>query len=123
MAQDFRKLVVWQHALKLSSLVHSVTKSFPKDERFALTQQTHRAVYSITLNITEGAGSDSPKDFQWFLTMAKRSAFEVIGCFEIAIELKYITRDNANPIIKESEKVAKMISNLQKSIRDAQDEK
>ncbi|MHC4661016.1 MAG: four helix bundle protein [Planctomycetota bacterium] len=123
MAQDFRKLVVWEHALKLASLVHGITKSFPKDEKYVLTQQTHKAAYSITLNITEGAGSDSPKDFQWFLTMAKRSAFEVIGCFEIAIELKYITRDIANPIIRESERVAKMISNFQKSIRDSQDEK
>ena len=51
MAFKFEKLRVWQKALELSSLVHNVTREFPKEELFILTSQIKRAADSVNLNI------------------------------------------------------------------------
>ena len=116
MARDFRKLQVWQRSLAFVKMIYNVVSAFPSEEKFSLTQQTKRAAYSVTLNITEGAGADSRKDFNRFLSMAKRSAFEVIGCFEIAITLGYVKRNKVADLIGEAEEIAKMINGLQRSI-------
>ena len=117
MAQDFRKLDVWNRELELIPRVYTATETFPPREKFALIQQTERATCSILLNITEGAGSDYPKDFVRFLMIAKRSAFETIGCFEIAIKLNYVPGKRVSPLLDEIDQVAKMINGLQESIR------
>ena len=46
MAFKFEKLRVWQKALELSSLVHNVTREFPKEEMFILTSQIKRGYFS-----------------------------------------------------------------------------
>ena len=57
----FKELVVWQKAMKLVREVYSLTKSFPMDERYALTDQIRRAVVSIPSNIAEGGGRYAKK--------------------------------------------------------------
>jgi len=47
------------------------------EERFALTNQLRRSVYSIPLNIVEGCGKNSDKDFAHYLDNALGSAHEV----------------------------------------------
>jgi four helix bundle protein len=51
----FENLKVWQLSLDLSEKIHLLTKNFPKDEMFILTQQIKKATDSIGLNIAEGS--------------------------------------------------------------------
>ena len=62
----FRKLEVYKRALLFSKTVRAVTRKFPKEELFTLTSQFQRAVDSVVLNIAEGAGSGSKKEFSKF---------------------------------------------------------
>lgn len=55
----FEKLIVWQKAMELVKVVYALTKSFPAEERYALTDQLRRAVVSIPSNIAEGNGRSS----------------------------------------------------------------
>jgi four helix bundle protein len=84
------ELNVYRKALILTKEVRTVTKNFPKDERYELTAQFKRAVDSIALNIAEGAGNTSHKEFKKSLTYSIRSGFECIGCLDIALENEFI---------------------------------
>jgi four helix bundle protein len=51
--QGFKDLIVYQKAFKLCMEVFEVTKSFPKEEKYSLTDQIRRSSRSIGSNIAE----------------------------------------------------------------------
>ena len=63
----FQDLIVYQKSLLFTLQVRDVTRCFPKDELFGLQSQFKRASDSIVLNIAEGAGNSSDKEFVRFL--------------------------------------------------------
>ena len=69
----FRDLHVYQRALQLTKMVRKATKKFPKDEQFGLKAQFRRASDSISLNISEGAGNNSKREFSRFLAYSIRA--------------------------------------------------
>ena len=71
----FNKLIVWQKAMELVKVVYAISKAFPPDERYALTDQLRRAVVSIPSNIAEGNGRSSNADYGHFLSIARGSLF------------------------------------------------
>ena len=68
----FKELDVYRKALTFTRTVRETTRKFPKDELFGLTSQFRRAADSIVLNIAEGAGSSSKKEFAKFLDYSIR---------------------------------------------------
>jgi four helix bundle protein len=72
---NFQKLKVYQKAVDFSVLIYKLTKTFPKEEQFGLTSQFRRAVISISLNIAEGSGNKSNKEFKRFVEFALRSNY------------------------------------------------
>jgi four helix bundle protein len=90
MAFRFEELEIFQLALDFAARVYERTKRFPSDERFDLTSQTRRAANSIALNIAEGSGRGTQKDFSHFLDIAVGSTFEVVTCFFLAKKHGYI---------------------------------
>jgi len=86
----FEKLVVWQKAIELVRLVYTVSKTFPQDERYALTDQLRRAVVSIPSNIAEGNGRTSNRDYAHFLGIARGSLYETLTQLRIAKYLGYV---------------------------------
>ncbi|MGE5808171.1 MAG: four helix bundle protein [Nitrospirota bacterium] len=69
---DFEKLIVYQKALDYVDVVYTITKTFPKQEMFSLTDQFRRAATSICLNIAEGSGG-TKSEFNQYLKIARRS--------------------------------------------------
>jgi four helix bundle protein len=65
-----KDLNVWQESISLVTVIYEKTKSFPKDELFALTSQIKRCATSIPSNIAEGAARESNKEFIRFLFIA-----------------------------------------------------
>jgi len=108
----FEKLIVWQKAVELVELVYGQTKSFPSDERYALTDQLHRAVVSIPSNIAEGNGRSSNKDYAHFIAMARGSLYEVMTQLFIAKRLGYM---NETPVIDQlAEEIGRMLGSMLK---------
>ena len=87
----YKKLIVWQKAKSLVKVVYALTRQFPADERFALTDQLRRAAVSIPSNIAEGYGRASNADYAHFLAIARGSLYEVLTQLEIAEDLGYIS--------------------------------
>lgn len=51
MVNNFQDLHEWQKSHQLVLYIYELTKSFPKDERFRITEQLLRAVVSIPTNM------------------------------------------------------------------------
>ena len=87
----YRRLVVWQKAMQLVSLVYAEVARFPADEKFALADQLKRAIVSVPSNIAEGNGLATNKDYAHFLSMARGSLYEAMTQLEIARNLGYVS--------------------------------
>lgn len=109
---NFKKLIVWQKAIQLSTHVSLLTKTFPKDELFVLIPQIRRASDSITLNIAEGSIGQSRPEFRRFLSIALRSNIEVVSCLRLAKNRNIIGNDVFAETYKKCEEISVMLNAL-----------
>ena len=103
-------------AFELSDEIHSLAKSFPKIEMFALSSQIKRAADSVVLNICEGSTGLSNKEFRRFLNISLRSAIEVVGALFLAQKRGYIVPDLFKRMYGEYEHLCKMITKFRDSL-------
>lgn len=82
-----------------------------------LCDQLRRASVSISANIAEGSGSTSSRDFMNFLNIALRSLFETVSLFAIALENRYITKQEFDGVHIEAEQLAKQIHAFRNSLK------
>lgn len=87
-------------------LVYLLTKSFPKEELYAVTNQIIQSVVSVTSSIAEGIGRQSNKETIHFLYSAKGSLFEVETQLYLAFDLDDISEIELKNILE------KVISNI-----------
>ncbi len=113
----FQDLIVYQKSLDFTVIVREVCQKFPKDELYVLSSQFKRACDSIVLNISEGAGDSSDKEFVRFLGYSLRSAFECIGCSDVALKNKYIDEKTYKNLFAKSNEIIAMLYSLQKTYR------
>lgn len=112
---QFEKLNVWQFARQLVSHVYLLTKKFPKEETYGLTNQLQRAVVSVPSNIAEGSGRMSVKDQLRFFEIAYGSLMEAYCQVVLAKDLGYIDEDDLKTSNDMIFKVARLLSGLRKS--------
>lgn len=113
----FEDLKVYEKALDFVDLAYDTSSNFPKHEVYGLISQLNRAAVSIALNIAEGSGDSDPQ-FNRFLQIAINSVKECVVCSTIAKRRKYITIEEDNKIRKKLEELSKMISGLQKYLKN-----
>ena len=114
--QDFHSLLIWQKGHELTLKVYEASKSFPKEEMFALTSQVRRAAYSIPTNIAEGCGRKTNADFSHFLQMSIGSSSELEYEILLAKDLNYISEDSYNQLSSDVVELRKMIIRFQKKL-------
>ena len=74
---NFKDLRVWQKSIQLTTDIYKLLASFPTDEKFGLISRLKRAAVSVPSNIAEGAGRNSNKEFNHFLSISLGSLFEL----------------------------------------------
>ena len=102
---NYTDLDVWKYSRELVKLVYLLTKTFPKEELYALTNQIKRSVVSVPSNIAEGIGRQSNKEIIHFLYIAKGSLYEVETQLYLSYDLSYISEIELKNILE------KVISN------------
>ncbi|MDR2938035.1 MAG: four helix bundle protein [Prevotellaceae bacterium] len=117
MKHNFKELIVWQKARAVVKQIYLLTKNFPADERFGLTQQIRRAAVSVPSNIAEGAGRGTNVDFSHFLDIAYGSACEVETQLYVALDLEFISQQEFDVVNNMLQDVQKLICNFQKSLQ------
>ena len=114
---NLRKLEVYSKGLEALKETYRLTAGFPKEELFGLTSQLRRAATSIVLNIAEGSGCSTNREFARFLGYALRSKHEVVACLDIALKLRYADKTSIDTLESKFEEVSSMIVGLSKSLR------
>ncbi len=115
---NFENLEIYQLGIELVQKIYLISEKFPKEETFCLTSQTRRAIISYVLNVVEGSGRGSRKDFSRFINQAIGSLLEVKGCLIIAKNLKYITVNDFDKIMPEIDKLFFKSLSFKKSLQN-----
>ena len=100
--QNFEDIEAWQLARELTRKVYRLTQKprFAKD--FGLKGQIQDAAGSSMHNIAEGFDSETNPEFIRFLRYAKRSCTEVQSELYVAIDQKYITREEFQDVYEQA---------------------
>jgi four helix bundle protein len=117
MTKSFEDLDVFKQALDLTVAVYRVTKTFPSDERFGLTQQLRRAVVSVVSNIAEGQGRLSHGEWRQFLSQARGSLYEIQSQIIVARRLEYFEEESSRQLRSAIRRVATPLQGLIEYVR------
>jgi four helix bundle protein len=112
MLESYRELSVWQRAIEMTVETYRVTKVFPKEELFGLTDQMRRAAVAVASNIAEGYGRNSKGEYKQFLGIARGSNLELQTQLLIAKKLGYSSPDHLTQAENLSNEVAKMLNSM-----------
>jgi len=113
--RSHKDLDVWKKGIALVDSIYKVTKSFPNDELYSLTNQMRRAAVSIPSNIAEGAARGSKNEFIQFLYIALGSLSELETQVIIADRLGYLT--GPDKLSENIEVIRKLINGLTYSLK------
>jgi four helix bundle protein len=91
---------------------YKVTKTFPADEKFAMTSQIRRAALSTHLNVAEGCSRKSVSERKRFYEVARGSVIEVDTALDIALSLNYCHTDELTPLGEKLIKTFKILCGM-----------
>jgi four helix bundle protein len=112
---NFEKLEVWKKAVVFARTVYRMTRGFPADERFGLTNQIRRAATSVSSNIAEGSARP-PADFARFLGIAAGSLYEVVTQAVIARDEGFLPPTDYAQLYRDADEISRMLSGLRDSL-------
>jgi len=107
---DYKQLDVWIASRQLANSIYTISKNFPKDEIFGLTQQIRKSAISVPSNIAEGLGRNHLNEIIQFLYIARGSLFELETQIYIAFDQGYLESDNLKQITDTIEKCKKLLN-------------
>jgi four helix bundle protein len=110
--QDPGKLRVAQAAEELAVLVYEYTAAFPASERFGLAFQLRRTAVSIGLNIYEGAGRRTKKQFAASLDVSHGEGSELLFQIRLARRLDFGDPKLGSRVRRDAENLRRMLFNL-----------
>src|SRR5688572_12071877 len=109
---NYQNLEVWKKSMLLVKDVYLELKGYPKEEMFGLTQQTKRAVISISANIAEGIGRNYKKDTIQFLHISRGSLYEVETLLQIAIMLEFSSSKKLESLFLQIDDCIRLLNGL-----------
>jgi len=115
--QNYKDLKVWEKSHEFTLEVYRVTKLFPKEEIYSLTNELRRAASSIPANIAEGCGKKSQPDFANFLNMALGSSNEAEYFLILSKDLNYLKLYDFETLVKKINEIKAMLINLISKVR------
>lgn len=115
--RSFTDLNTWKEGHKLVLNIYKLTKTFPSDERFSLTDQMRRCAVSITSNVAEGFSRQSQREKIQFYSISKGSLTELQNQLLIAKDIKYISDLNFKETADQTVVVGKLLTGLIRSLR------
>jgi four helix bundle protein len=113
------KLVVWERAIELCAAVYALTRRFPREELYGLTNQIRRASISIPSNIAEGYGRGTREQYKYFLAVALGSSMELQTQLVIAGKLGFATSGELENVQRVASEVGRMLSATLSRLRAA----
>ena len=108
--KGFKDLIVYQKAYVLAMEIFFLTKSFPADERYSLTDQIRRSSRSVTANIAEAwAKKLYVKHFVSKLTDSLGEEYETEVWLDYAKDCGYLEIEKHKELIEKYDEIRKML--------------
>ena len=114
---DPKNLDVFKLSHQLTLRIYEITKTFPNEEKFGLTSQMRRSSSSIPMNIMEGAGRRTSREYIHFLSICSGSCEEIKYQVLLSKDLGYIDLAVFSELTDEYTRVSKMLYRLLKSLQ------
>ncbi len=113
MIQSYKDLKVYQLSYELAMEIFWLTKKFPREELYSLTDQIRRASRSVPANIVEGSAKRVYENvFKRHLMDSLGSSDETKLWLDFAHDCKYISDDEHSNLIKRYDEVGRMLYSL-----------
>ena len=107
----FQDLLAYQKSFSLAMKIFEITKSFPKEEMYSLTDQIRRSSRSVPANIAESYRKRVyPKNLHSKLTDCDAENSETQVWLEFAFNCNYLNAGKYNELLCESDEVGKIIN-------------
>jgi four helix bundle protein len=94
-------LEIWKHTRELRKSISILTKSFPTEEKYRLTDQIIRSSRSCVANIAEGYGRFHFQESIQYCRQARGSLYETLEHICCAYDEKYINDETLNKMKQE----------------------
>jgi four helix bundle protein len=114
---DFRNLVVWQKANKLSVSVAAAVEEMRGNAGSILRRQLLRSIFSIQANIAEGSSKRSDREFARYVRIALGSSTESANHLILMRDLGLIDDACFTSLCSILDEVGKMLTGLEKRLR------
>lgn len=117
----YEKLLVWQRAIEWTDRILSIAENIETERKhFRLIEQVESSCTSVPMNIAEGKGRFSKKEFVHFLYIARGSLYETMTLLEIFLKRQWISQEEFIAVKNETREIAKMLNGFINSIKKNQ---
>jgi four helix bundle protein len=117
----YEDLEVWKRAVDFACRVIDVLQALETSTKhFRIIEQGEAAVISIAMNLAEGKGRFSKKEFIQFCFIARGSLYETMTLLEIFLRKKWIPAEDFLSLKNEAYEIAAMIKGLINSLKKSQ---
>ena len=111
--KSFRELEVYRVSRQLSKDIFEVSKGFPREEMFSLTDQVRRSSRSVGAQIAEAWGKRKyKKHFTSKLFHADGELLETQHWIETALDCSYISNEVANNLLQQCISTGRMLNSM-----------
>ncbi len=120
--RSFKDLKVWKFARKIQRKVAQMVKTFPKEEKYRLTDQMIRSSRSVPRNIAEGYGRYHFQENIQFCRVSRGSLSELKNDLYTTYEEDYITKEILNKMGERVEECNRRLSGYIRYLKKAKKE-
>ena len=116
----YEDLEVWQRSVDWSVMIVGLVDVLQTERKhYRLIEQLEDACTSVSMNIAEGKGRFSKKEYVHFLYVSRGSLYETITLLEIFSRLGWLEKEMFQRVKKEAVEIAKMLNSLIRSIKQS----
>ena len=112
-AKSYRELIVYQRSRKLAQEIFELSRSFPREEMYSLTDQMRRSSRSIGAQIAEAWGKRNyEKHFISKLSDADSETQETRHWIEVSQDCGYVSTSKASGLLLTCDEIGRMLGSM-----------
>ena len=116
----YEKLEVWNRAVDFAVLVIDAVEEIETGRKhYRLMEQIEASSTSVSMNLAEGKGRNSKKEFIQFCYIARGSLYETMSLLEIFRRKTWVTDSVYSKLEREGIEIASMIKGLINSLSNS----
>lgn len=112
MLKTQKDLEVWKNSVDLVAFIYEITRTYPKEEIYGITNQIRLAAVSIPSNLAEGAARAGHKEFIQFLYISLGSLSEMETQLIISNKINFISQNTLDEITNKINQIRSQITGL-----------